>query len=44
MTPDQQEYYHMQTQFVSESVVTDEIREDLFRLGWLVIEEGSEPE
>jgi hypothetical protein len=39
MTPDQQEYYHMQTQFVSESVVTDEIREDLFRLGWLVIED-----
>ena len=42
MTPDQQEYYHMQTQFVSESVVTDEIREDLFRLGWLVIEEDSD--
>jgi hypothetical protein len=42
MTPDQQEYYHMQTQFVSESVVTDEIREDLFRLGWLVIQEGSD--
>jgi hypothetical protein len=39
MTPDQQEYYYMQTQFVSESVVTDEIREDLFRLGWLVIED-----
>jgi hypothetical protein len=44
LTPDQQEYYHMQTQFVSESVVTEEIREDLFRLGWLVIQEGSESE
>ena len=44
MTPDQQEYYHMQEQFVSESVVTEEIREDLFRLGWLVIQEDSEPE
>ena len=44
MTPDQQEYYHMQEQFVSESTVTDEIREDLFRLGWLVIQEGAEPE
>jgi hypothetical protein len=44
MTPDQQEYYHMQEQFVSESRVTDEIREDLFRLGWLVIQEGAEPE
>ncbi len=38
MTPDQQEYYHMHEQFVGESQVTDEIREDLFRLGWLVIE------
>lgn len=34
---DPREYYHMQKQFVSESAVTDEIREDLFRLGWLVI-------
>ena len=42
MTPDQQEYYHMQEQFVSESTVTDEIREDLFRLGWLVIQEDSD--
>jgi hypothetical protein len=42
MTPDQQEYYHMQEQFVSESRVTDEIREDLFRLGWLVIEDSDE--
>jgi hypothetical protein len=42
MTPDQQEYYHMQEQFVSESTVTDEIREDLFRLGWLVMEDSDE--
>ena len=27
--------------YVSESVVTDEIREDLFKLGWIVIEDNS---
>jgi hypothetical protein len=42
MTSDQQEYYHMQEQFVSEGQVTDEIRADLFRLGWLVIDESSD--
>ena len=42
MTPDQQEYYHMQEQFVSESQVTDEIREDLFRLGWLVVTDSDQ--
>ena len=42
MTPDQQEYYHMHEQFVSESQITDEIREDLFRLGWLVIKDDSD--
>ena len=40
MTPDQQEYYHMQEQFVREGQITDEIRKDLFRLGWLVIEDS----
>jgi len=38
MTPDQEEHYHMIEKFVSEGVITDEIREDLFRLGWLVID------
>ena len=27
--------------YVGESVVTDEIREDLFKLGWIVIEDNS---
>lgn len=43
MTVEQQQRYHWyEKNFVSESVVTDEIREDLFRLGWLVIQEGSD--
>jgi hypothetical protein len=40
MTPEQVERYHwMEKNFVSESVVTDEIREDLFKLGWIVLDE-----
>ena len=35
----QQELYLESKQYVSESVVTDEVREDLFRLGWLVIDD-----
>jgi len=35
----QQEYYLETKRYVSESVVTDEIREDLFKLGWLVIDD-----
>jgi hypothetical protein len=42
MTPAQAEHYHELERYVNESVVTDEIREDLFRLGWLVVEEDSE--
>jgi hypothetical protein len=42
MTPAQAEHYHELERYVNESVVTDEIREDLFRLGWLVIEEDSD--
>jgi hypothetical protein len=38
----QQEFYLETKRYVSESVVTDEIREDLFRLGWLVIDEDDE--
>lgn len=30
-------YLYMKNNFVGESVVTDEIRKDLFRLGWLVV-------
>jgi hypothetical protein len=32
-----QEFYESKA-YVSESVVTDEIREDLLKLGWIVIE------
>jgi hypothetical protein len=39
MSPELQEKHnYYQTHFVGESVVTDEIREDLFKLGWLVID------
>lgn len=38
LTKEQQEYYIQSKKFVSESVVTDEIREDLLKLGWIVID------
>lgn len=42
MTKEQQErYIYYKTYFVAESVVTDEIREDLLKLGWIVIEDES---
>ena len=38
MSKDQQEYYlYCKTHFVGESVVTEEIREDLLKLGWVVV-------
>jgi hypothetical protein len=42
LTPAQLEWRATAAQFVSEGRVTDEIREDLFRLGWLVIQEASD--
>lgn len=43
MTKKQQEYYlYIKNSFVNESVVTEEIRNDLLKLGWIVIEEGTE--
>lgn len=37
MTDEQKNrYQYMQKYFVSEGIVTDEIREDLFKIGWLV--------
>ena len=40
MTKEQQEkYLYMKTKFVSESVVTDEIRADLLKLGWIIIQD-----
>jgi hypothetical protein len=39
MTAEQQQRYHWyEKNFVSESVVTDEIRADLLKLGWLVVD------
>jgi hypothetical protein len=38
----QQEFYLETKRYVSEGVVTDEIREDLLRLGWLVIDDDPE--
>lgn len=40
MTKQQQErYIYMKTNFVPESDVTEEIREDLLKLGWIVIDD-----
>ena len=36
LSKEQQEEYHVMKQFVGEGNITDEIREDLLRLGWLV--------
>ena len=39
-TPEQRQRYDwMQTAFVGESYVTDEIREDFFKLGWIPVDE-----
>lgn len=35
----QEQYLYIKNNFVSESVVTDEIRADLLKLGWIVVEE-----
>ncbi len=42
LSKEQQEYYIQCKKFVPESVVTDEIREDLLKLGWIVVD--NEPE
>lgn len=43
MTKEQQEtYLNYKNNFVGESVVTDEIREDLLKLGWTVLEQTEE--
>jgi hypothetical protein len=41
-TKEQQEYYTESKKFVGECVVTDEIRSDLKRLGWIVLEENNQ--
>jgi hypothetical protein len=42
LTNKQQEAYLKSKSHVGEGHVTDEIREDLLRLGWIVIDEGNE--
>ena len=42
LTKEQQESYIQGKKFVPESCVTDEIREDLLKLGWIVIDETEE--
>lgn len=43
MTPEDRARYHWyQENFVGESHVTDEIRADLFRLGWIVVDNSDE--
>jgi len=42
LTKEQQEGYIQSKKFVSESVVTDEIREDLLKLGWIVIDDPND--
>jgi hypothetical protein len=42
LTSAQLEWRAIADQFVSEGTVTDEIRADLFRLGWLVIQEAND--
>ena len=42
LTVEQQEWILQSRAYVSESVVTDEIREDLLKLGWIVIEDELE--
>jgi len=42
LTKEQQEYYIQCKKFVPESVVTDEIREDLLKLGWIVIDDPND--
>lgn len=40
LTKEQQEFHLKIKSYVSESVVTDEIRADLLKLGWIVIDES----
>ena len=42
LTEEQQMYHKEGQAFVSESLVTDEIREDLKKLGWIVVDQNNE--
>lgn len=41
MTTEQRDFYIESKNYVAESVVTDEIREDLKRLGWIVVDDNN---
>jgi hypothetical protein len=41
-TESQERHNYCRTHFVGESVVTEEVREDLFRLGWIVTADTSD--
>ncbi len=38
----QKQYLYYKTKYVGESVVTDEVREDLLKLGWIVVPDSNE--
>lgn len=42
LTTKQQEYYIQRKSYMHESVVTDEIRSDLLKLGWIVIDDPND--
>ena len=42
LTKEQQEYYLQGKKFVPESCVTDEIREDLLKLSWIVVDDPND--
>lgn len=42
LTEDQLERYKVTEQFVGEGHVTDEIRKDLLKLGWIVVDDGQD--
>ena len=42
LNKEQQESYIQSKKFVPESVVTDEIRQDLLKLGWIVIDDPND--
>jgi hypothetical protein len=42
LTEQQQQYYNKTKQYVSESIVTEEIRSDLKKLGWLVLDDKND--
>lgn len=42
LTPEQQTNYNNSLRFVSEGEVTDEIKEDLLKIGWIVVDDSED--